>query len=140
LDRTAPRGGLEGVVVILELTRSNFDRETSGGNVVVLFYSGGRGLDPRAMLAPVAGHQLYAEEIRVAMLDVDRHPEIAKRYGAVVFPAALILRNGIVKKMIQMVHDPERIIEAVKENARCRSRVTVMRTEQRNVRKSRRGL
>lgn len=117
--------------MIFELTRENFDRETSAGNTVVLFFRGTQGLDAGQMLAPVAEYTGYESAVRTAYVDADRFPDLAKRYGVVVYPAALILRSGVVRKLMQMVRDPEGIIEAVKECSRNDFTATRSRTEKR---------
>jgi len=123
--------------MIYELNETDFESETRGGNVVVLFYSKSRGKDPGGLLEPVAGHR-YSDEVKVAMVDVDLHSDIALRYGATVFPAALFLRNGVVKNLIQVVEDPETLIRAAEENACYKCSITRKRTEARKTRRFRR--
>lgn len=114
--------------MIIELTGKDFDEKTRSGSVVALFYSSGNGKDPAGLLQP-ATERKYPEEVKFVMVDVDKSPELAKRYGAAVFPAIVIMRNGIVKKLSQMVYDPQKIADEAAENACYARRVSMGRSQ-----------
>ena len=119
--------------MIIALTDQDFDNKTRGGNVVVLFYSGRSGIDPGGLLGPAVNHS-YSDEVKFMMIDVDLYPEIARRHVVYSFPALLCLRNGVVKKLIQKVEDPQKVLEAAEENACYRCCITRSRSESRRKR------
>ncbi|HOC92413.1 MAG TPA: thioredoxin family protein [bacterium] len=114
--------------MIIELTSKDFDEKTRTGSVVVLFYSSSNGKDSEGLIK-LASEGKYAEEVKFAMVDVDKSPELAKRYGAAVFPATLVMRSGIVKKLSQMVYDPVKVAAEVAENACYSRRVSMGRSQ-----------
>ena len=119
---------------IIELTQEDFEQKTRGGIVVVLLYSGVTLRDPKGLLGPAANHT-YSDDVKFMMIDAGRYPEVAERLGVTGLPAALFLRNGMQKNLLQNVTDPQKILEASEANACYSCAMTRKRTAQRRKRR-----
>lgn len=80
----------------VELTDKNFKEITESGVVVVDFWAAWCG--PCRMIAPVL-EELATErqDITVAKLDVDEHPQLAAKYGVMSIPTLLFFKDGELK-------------------------------------------
>lgn len=81
-------------MAILHLTTSEFDAAVSEGVTLVDFWATWCG--PCRMQAPIL-EKLDAElngSVKIAKVDVDREPELARRFGVMSIPTLVVLRDG----------------------------------------------
>ncbi len=114
----------------VDLDGESFDAGTRGGIVVAVFYRGSRGQGPAALLSE-ARQRCYKDDVRLVSLDADMYPDIPAKHGAKIFPAALFMRNGVVKKVLQPVNDPAALADEIEANACYRCCITRSRSEAR---------
>lgn len=79
---------------VMHLTKDNFDSVTSSGLVLVDFWAEWCG--PCRMQAPILD-QLEEEigsKVKVCKLNVDDHPDIARRFGVFSIPTIIAFRDG----------------------------------------------
>ncbi|MDY3078865.1 MAG: thioredoxin [Oscillospiraceae bacterium] len=79
---------------VMHLTKDNFDSITSSGLVLVDFWAEWCG--PCRMQAPILD-QLEEEigsKVKVCKLNVDDHPDIARRFGVFSIPTIIAFRDG----------------------------------------------
>ncbi|RJL32379.1 thioredoxin [Bailinhaonella thermotolerans] len=76
-------------------TTDTFD-ELINGDLPVLVEFGAVWCGPCRMIEPVLEEMSveYADRLRVAKIDVDEHPEIAMRYGALSVPTLILFKDG----------------------------------------------
>jgi len=93
----------------MELTNQNFYDEISSGLVLVDFYATWCG--PCKMMHPVINSIDDSHpELKVIKIDVDKHNEIARKYGVMSIPTILLFENGEIKqKNIGFI--PQEVIE-----------------------------
>ena len=120
---------------ITELNEENFDAETRGGIVVVFIYNGSAPGDQRSLLGPASGHR-YPDDVRFYAIDAARFPEIPGRFDIKKLPAAVFLRNGILKNTLEGVADAQQLVAASEQNACYTCPITRSRTEERKNRRS----
>ncbi|MDQ4098082.1 MAG: thioredoxin [Actinomycetota bacterium] len=87
---------------ITALTDSTFDEEIAGADVTVVVDFWAEWCGPCRMVAPVL-EEIAAEhvgKIRIAKLNVDDAPEIARRYEIMSIPTLLIFKDGVLKKRL----------------------------------------
>ena len=86
---------------ILQVDDATFDEVVKGSDrpVVVDFWAEWCG--PCKLIAPVL-EELAAEtdSVRIAKLNVDDNPEIARRYSVMSIPTLLVFQDGVEKKRI----------------------------------------
>lgn len=84
---------------VITITSENFDSEVKNSDMPVLvdFWAGWCG--PCRMLSPVV-EQIADEvtDVKIAKLDVDAYPDIAKKYNVVSIPTLILFENGAVAK------------------------------------------
>ena len=79
---------------VMHLKKDNFDSITSSGLVLVDFWAEWCG--PCRMQAPILD-QLEEEigsKVKVCKLNVDDHPDIARRFGVFSIPTIIAFRDG----------------------------------------------
>lgn len=78
---------------MLELNKSNFEKETASGIVVVDNWAIWCG-PCRAIASIFEALSKEMKDIKFAKLNVDENPEIAQQYNVMSIPTLLILKNG----------------------------------------------
>jgi len=80
------------------LTGDNWEAEVLKSDSPVLVDFWATWCPPCRMIAPLVDElgRDYAGRVKVGKLDVDRHPEVAERYGIVSIPTLLVFRKGEV--------------------------------------------
>lgn len=76
-------------------TENEFNEFIKNGCVIVDFYATWCG--PCKMQAPVLEQLENSRSIKVAKLDVDKLPEIARQYAVMSIPTLLLFKNGVLQ-------------------------------------------
>jgi thioredoxin 1 len=88
---------------VQDLTTATFDEAVAGADVPVVVDLWAEWCPPCHALAPVLD-QIAAEhpdEVRIAKVDVDAHPDIARRFEVMSFPTLLVFDGGrLVQRLV----------------------------------------
>ncbi|HEX2023103.1 MAG TPA: thioredoxin [Acidimicrobiales bacterium] len=87
---------------ITELTEETFDEEVGASDVPLVVDFWAEWCGPCRMVAPVL-EQIAAENagrLRVAKLDVDDAPGIARRFQIMSIPTLMVFQDGVAKKRL----------------------------------------
>ena len=97
---------------MLELNKSNFEKETSSGMVVIDNWA--EWCAPCRAMSPIfEALSKEMKDIKFAKLNVDENPEIASRYSVMSIPTFLILKDGKEVDRIIGAMPKERIKEKI---------------------------
>lgn len=76
----------------MELTNENFDELINDKLVLVDFFATWCG--PCRMLSPIIEEVSNEESVKVIKVDVDKHEDLAKRFGIMSIPTIIVFKNG----------------------------------------------
>lgn len=98
--------------MILHLNNEKFDDEIKNGVVIVDFYASWCG--PCKMLSPVL-EEIANErgENKIIKVDVDKHEDLARRYGIMSVPQVFIFKDGELKKQLVGFMPKSKILEEI---------------------------
>jgi thioredoxin 1 len=90
----------------MELNNENFDELINDELVLVDFFATWCG--PCRMLSPIIDEVANEENIKVVKVDVDKHEDLAKRFGIMSIPTVIVFKNGVEEhKSIGLVSKEE---------------------------------
>ena len=97
------------------LNESNFDTETSTGTTLVDFYADWCG--PCRMLSPIIESiaDSLAGEVGVFKVNVDKSPNLARRFNVKGIPTILVVKNGNVVNRKTGMGTRQQLIEMITE-------------------------
>ena len=87
---------------ILEMTEATFDEEIKASPVPVIVEFWAEWCPPCKMIAPVL-HSLavdYDGRLRVFPINLDEHPELARRYQVISIPTILVFSDGELRRQM----------------------------------------
>ena len=88
---------------VREVTEATFDEQVLGSDVPVVVDFWAEWCPPCHALAPVLAQIAddHADELSILALDVDAHPEVARRFEVMSFPTLLVFDRGqLVQRLI----------------------------------------
>ena len=88
---------------VRELTAEGWDRDVLQAKGPVLVDLWAEWCPPCRKMGPVIDElaRVSGDEVTVGKLDVDRHPEVAERYGVRSIPTFLLFREGqVVERLV----------------------------------------
>ena len=93
-EQAGNSGSANSSTLVLDLNDSNFDAEITNGVVLVDFWATWCG--PCKIQAPIIEEVAKRMEgkARVAKVDVDKAPKIAKRFNVQAIPSLIVFKNG----------------------------------------------
>ena len=91
---------------MIELNNENFDELINDELVLVDFFATWCG--PCRMLSPIIEEVANEENVKVIKVDVDKHEDLAKRFGIMSIPTVIVFKKGEeVNKNIGLVSKEE---------------------------------
>ena len=100
---------------IITLTAENFDKEVINSPVPVLVDFWAAWCGPCRMLSPIVDE--IAEEvsgIKVAKVNIDEQPDIARRYRIMSIPTLMLFKNGEVAEKLIGVQPKGLVLDILK--------------------------
>lgn len=100
-----------------EVTDANFDTEVLKSDKPVLVDFWAEWCGPCKMIAPILDEIAteHAGKVRVAKLNVDDAPDVARRYEVMSIPTLLVFRDGEVAKRIVGAKPKSALVEELSE-------------------------
>ena len=98
---------------VLELDEHSFDEVVGASPVPVLLDVTAEWCPPCRAMEPVLAELAVelADRLVVASVDVDRHPELVRRYGVMSFPTLLVLVDGVEQARMGGARGRGRLLE-----------------------------
>ena len=95
------------------LTTDTFDEVIASSELPVLVDLWAEWCQPCHALAPVleAVEREHGDRLRIAKVDVDAEPDLARRYDVMSFPTLLLFRDGEVVRRLVGARGKHRLLE-----------------------------
>ncbi len=95
------------------LTGATFDETVNGSEVPIIVDFWADWCGPCKKLAPILDEiaSEYTDDVRVAKVNVDEHPEIATRYNVLSLPTLLVFRDGEVIQSLSGARSKAALLE-----------------------------
>ena len=98
--------------MLIHLENENYDEIIQGELTIVDFYAEWCG--PCKMLGPILEEISKEENIKIIKVDVDKHLEIAKKFGIMSVPTMYIYKDGnIVNQLVGFMPKDELISKII---------------------------
>ena len=98
--------------MLKHLENEDFNSIISSGVVLVDFYANWCG--PCKMLAPVLDELANDRaNFEIVKVDVDKHDELARKYGVMSIPTMLVFKDGVLKKSMVGFMPKEKIVSEI---------------------------
>jgi thioredoxin 1 len=85
---------------LIELTDATFEEEVNGSDQPILIDFWAEWCGPCKLIAPILEELAteYDGRLRVAKVDVDECPDVARRYEVMSIPTLVLFQDGVAKK------------------------------------------
>ena len=92
-----------GPVTISHLTSATFDEEIAGSTEPLLVDFWAEWCGPCKMIAPILDEiaREHAGKLRIAKVNTDEHPEIARRFDILSIPTLILFKDGVPELRIR---------------------------------------
>ena len=102
-------------MAVIELTKDNFNQETSQGKVLVDFWASWCG--PCKMLSPIVDE--IAEEapdgLKVCKVNIDDQPELAQQFQVMSIPTLIVMKDGKPAASSVGARPKQKILQMIQE-------------------------
>lgn len=100
---------------LLEVTEATFDEEIMRSPIPVVAEFWAEWCPPCKVIAPVL-HSIatdYDGRLRVLTINVDEHPELARRYQVISIPTILIFSDGELRRQLVGARSRSRLLKDI---------------------------
>jgi thioredoxin 1 len=95
-----PRRDIPPMSSLTELTDATFDEEVNSSEQPILIDFWAEWCGPCKLIAPILEEMAveYEGRLRIAKVDVDESPDVARRYEVMSIPTLVVFQDGVAKK------------------------------------------
>jgi thioredoxin 1 len=102
---------------IVTVTEHTFDEEVGSADEIVIVDFWAEWCGPCKMIAPIL-EEIASEQagkVRIAKLNVDEHPDLARRFEVMSIPTLLVFKDGDVKRRLIGAKGKGQLLEELSE-------------------------
>ena len=102
---------------VLTLSDSTFDEEVNGSETALLVDFWADWCGPCKLIAPILSEiaDEHAGQIRIAKLNVDDNPDVARRYEVMSIPTLIVFKEGTAKKRMVGAKGKNQLLQELAE-------------------------